>query len=86
MVALAVLLIPSSSFAPTQPVSALAPFDVVADGFDELRGIAVDADGVVFVADHHAGTVTRIAPDHPPLVIAKRLKRPIGLAWRRAHN
>ena len=34
MVALAVLLIPSSSFAPTQPVSALAPFDVVADGFN----------------------------------------------------
>ena len=41
----------------------------------------MDADGVVFVADHHAGTATRIAPDHPPLVIAKRLKRPIGLAF-----
>jgi sugar lactone lactonase YvrE len=81
MLALALLLIPSSSFAPTQRISALAPFEVVADGFDELRGIAVDADGVMFVADHHAGTVTRITPDHSPLIIAKRLKRPIGLAF-----
>jgi hypothetical protein len=81
VLALAVLLLPSSSFAPTQRISALAPFEVVGDGFDELRGIAVDANGVVFVADHHAGTVTRIARDHPPRIIAKRLKRPIGLAF-----
>ena len=79
--ALVVLLIPSSGFAPTQPASALAPFEVVADGFDELRGIAVDPDGGVFVADRHAGSITRIAPDHSPRILAKMFKRPVGLAF-----
>ena len=64
-----------------QPVSALAPFDTYADGFHDLRGIALDAAGAVFVADRDAGTVTRIGADLARTVIASGLERPIGLAF-----
>lgn len=74
-------LAPSASH-PEPPLdSPLARVDIWADGFQDLRGIAVDAAGNVFVADRTAGTVTRIAPDRRRAVIADRLERPIGLAF-----
>jgi RHS repeat-associated protein len=63
-----------------QPLTALDPVEVYADGFQDLRGIAVDAAGNVFVADRAAGTVTRIAPDRTKTLVASGLERPIGLA------
>jgi len=59
---------------------ALAPFHTYADGFVDLRGIAVTIDGNVFVADREAGTVTRVAPGGSRQVVASGLERPIGLA------
>ncbi len=61
------------------PLTALAPFEIVADGFVDLRGLAVDDDDHVYVADREVGTVTRLA-DGGRRIIARRLERPIGLA------
>ncbi len=68
--------LPVESAAPT----AVSPLEVYADGFLDLRGIALDGDGNVFVVDREAGTVTRIARDRSRLVVASGLERPIGLA------
>lgn len=64
-----------------QPITALAPVEIYADGFSDLRGLAVDEAGHVFVADGEAGTVTRIAPDLTQTIVASGLERPIGLAF-----
>ncbi len=72
---------PSTSH-PDQPISSrLAPVELWADGFQDLRGIAADAAGSVYVADREGGTVTRIEPDQTRTVIASHLERPIGLAF-----
>jgi sugar lactone lactonase YvrE len=86
LLALSTLLLPSESAAPPQPITALAPFSVWADGFDDVRGIVVDDDDGVFVADHHRGVVVRIAPDHTQRVVARQLDRPIGLAFDSARR
>jgi len=61
--------------------NALAPMEVVADGFEELRGVAVDANDLVYVADRKAGTVTRIGTDQSKTIVASLLDRPTGLAF-----
>ena len=66
--------IPGSS----QSITALAPFEVVADGFGSLRGLAIDADDRVYVTDRDAGTVTRLDASGPRIV-ARRLERPVGI-------
>lgn len=78
---LAAALIPSASFAPVQPITALAPVEILAAAFGGLWGVAVDSAGNVYVADLEAGTVTRIAPDHKRVRVAAGLQRPIGLAF-----
>jgi sugar lactone lactonase YvrE len=78
---LAAALIPSASYAPVQPITALAPVKILAAGFGSLWGVAVDSAGNVYVADREAGTVTRIAPDHTHALVAAGLQRPIGLAF-----
>ncbi len=60
--------------------AAVEPVEVLADGFGDLRGVAVDAEGRVYVADRDAGTVTRIAPDRSRAVVASSLERPVGVA------
>ena len=67
-----------SSLAPALSTT-LAPVDLVAEGFGSLRGIVVDADDRVHVADRQAGTVTRIDPDGRRAVVSG-LARPVGLA------
>jgi sugar lactone lactonase YvrE len=62
------------------PPRALLPMETFAQGFRDLRGIAVDADGSVYVADRDAGTVTRIQPDGSHRAVAWGLERPVGLA------
>lgn len=80
LVALSAVLLPSTSAAPPQPITALGPFEVWADGFDDIRGIVVDHEDRVLVADHHRGTVVRIAADRTQSVVARQLDRPLGLA------
>ena len=74
-------LVVSNGAAADQSITALAPFEVFADGFRDLRGIAIDASGNVFVADREAGTVTRIAPNRTRAVVASGLQHPVGLAF-----
>src|SRR4029434_9274593 len=59
-------------------ITALAPFEIVADGSVSLRGLAIDADDRVYVADREAGTVTRL---HAGVsrVLARRLELPVGV-------
>jgi sugar lactone lactonase YvrE len=77
--ALLLTIIAGSIPAPSPSISALAPVEVVADGFGSLRGLAIDTDDRVYVADRDAGTVSRLDPG-APRIIARRLERPIGIA------
>lgn len=61
-------------------VRALAPFDVVVDGLDDPRGLAVDSDDNVFVAERARGTVLRVSSTGRRTIVARGLKRPFGLA------
>lgn len=72
---------PSTAAAKSRPIQALAPLEVIAGGFRDPSGLAVDAAANVYVADRDAGTVTRIAPDRTRTRIASGLRRPIGLAF-----
>jgi sugar lactone lactonase YvrE len=60
-------------------ITALAPFEIVADGFVSLRGLAIDADDRVYVADREAGTVTRLEAG-VSRILAHRLEWPVGVA------
>ena len=74
----------STLFSPARglpPLAALDPVEIWADGFGDLRGLAVDPAGNVFVADRALGSVTRIAPDGTRTLVASGLDRPIGLAF-----
>src|SRR5439155_6634048 len=79
VVLVSVLCLPAAGAAPA--ITALAPFEVWADGFDDVRGIVVDDAGGVFLADHHRGTIVHVAPDHTQSVVARGLDRPQGLAF-----
>src|SRR2546430_8863529 len=68
------------SAAAEQAVSAFAPFETLADGFVDVRGIVVDAAGDVFVADRASGIVWRIASDGTRVAVPSGLDRPVGLA------
>ena len=54
--------------------------ETLADGYDELMGIAVDADGNVFAAEAGAGRVIRIPPGRRAETVATGLGRPTGVA------
>src|SRR5262249_5803802 len=60
--ALAALILASSATRADQPATALAPFDVVVDGRQELVGVAIDADDTRYVSDRGAGRVYRLTP------------------------
>ncbi|HEU5321081.1 MAG TPA: hypothetical protein VFX28_09775, partial [Methylomirabilota bacterium] len=74
------LSIPSTSFAPPPPVTALAPFEILLDGATDLVGVAVAADDTVFVSDRSAGLVYRRAPSGAVTTLVSGLQRPAGLA------
>jgi RHS repeat-associated protein len=77
---LLVALVPVAGSAPGPGVRALAPLEVRADGFDAPRGIAVDSDDAVFVADRKRGIVIRLKPDGTRSLVAHHLKQPFGVA------
>lgn len=54
--------------------------EIVQAGFGNLRGIAVDGAGQIYVADREAGTVTRIGTDQARATLARGLERPVGLS------
>src|SRR5262245_50072230 len=76
--AILLTIIAGSISPPPSSITALAPYEVVADGFGGLRGLAIDADDRVYVADREAGTVTRLDAGGPR-IIARRLGRPAGI-------
>jgi sugar lactone lactonase YvrE len=82
VLALALLLtaLSGSALAPLQPITALAPFEIWADGFGNLRGIVADGGDVLYVADREAGTVSRLDQAGGRTVVARHLARPVGLA------
>src|SRR5207247_2105338 len=61
-----------------QPIAALAPVETVLDGRDELIGVAVTADGTLYVSDRGAGIVYRLPPSGGLGRAASGLDRPAG--------
>ena len=61
-------------------IDALAPVEVVAEGFKEPTGVVVDQNGVVFVSDRKSGEIFQIHAGavHP---VITHLQRPVGLAF-----
>jgi hypothetical protein len=80
--ALLILVVSGSALTPAPSPTTGAIFEVIADGLGSARGIVVDDDDRVYVADREAGTVTRFEAGSRR-VIARRLDRPIGLALDR---
>jgi RHS repeat-associated protein len=78
--ALAVLVLAFSATRADQPMTALAPFDVIVDGRNELVGVAVAADDALYVSDRGAGIVYRLTATGALTIVAANLDRPAGLA------
>src|SRR5712691_12744782 len=76
-------LIPSVGQAPPQPISGLASVGIVIDGRQELVGVAVAADGTLYVSDREAGLVLGLEPTGVLSVAAQNLDHPAGLALDR---
>ncbi len=55
-------------------IDSRAPVEIVADGFLEVRGVAVNLSGLIYVADHKVGTVTQIAQDQSKSIVAESLE------------
>jgi hypothetical protein len=77
--ALFVIVVSGSALTSTRPPTAAPIFEVIADGLGSARGIVVNDDDQVYVADREAGTVVRLDAG-VRRVVARRLDRPIGLA------
>ena len=60
-------------------ISSVAPYEVLASGFQEISGLAVEPDGSVLVTDRSAGTLTRISAAGRQVVLAN-LQIPHGVA------
>ena len=61
-------------------IEALAPVEVVAEGQQELVGVAVAPDGTVYFSDRMRGVVYRLRPSESPVTVLAGLQRPAGLA------
>jgi len=79
--ALAIAPIVASAATPTpHTITAMAPVEVWARGLGDLRGIAVDGEGRVWVTDHARGRVLRLDGPGAARVVASGLRGPIGIA------
>src|SRR5207249_2031527 len=65
-----------------QPIAALAPVETVLEGRDELIGVAVTADGTLYVSDRGAGIVYRLPTSGALRRAAPGLEPPARLAPR----
>ena len=79
-VTLSVVVLAMSVTRADQPITALAPVEILVDGRNELVGIAVAADGTRYVSDRGAGIVYRVAPAGAITIFVANLDRPAGLA------
>jgi len=61
-------------------IDALAPFEIVADGFREPMGVVVDEEGVVYLSDRKRGKVFEVTNGEVETLV-RYLKRPVGLAF-----
>jgi hypothetical protein len=61
-------------------IAATAPYDVLASGFEDPSGLAVESDGSVLVVDRRAGSLTRISPGGVRENVLGNLHRPRGVA------
>jgi hypothetical protein len=77
--AVAAFSLASSATRADQPVTALAPFDVIVDARAELVGVAVAGDDTRYVSDRGAGTVYRLTSMGALTTVAANLDRPAGL-------
>jgi DNA-binding beta-propeller fold protein YncE len=55
--------------------------EVVAAGFKDPVGVAVDPDGSIVVSDRKAGTITQISTNGRRTVLVSRLEGPAGVAF-----
>ncbi|TAJ82654.1 hypothetical protein EPO44_17350, partial [bacterium] len=70
----------SSESSDPSDIDALAPVEVLADGFQEPTGVLVDHNGAIFVSDRNSGDVFRIVgADIRPIVTG--LRKPVGIAF-----
>ena len=78
--ALAIAPMVTSAVTPTpHAVAALAPVEVWASGLGDLRGVAVDDQGRVWVTDHAGGRVLRVDAPGVVRVVASGLRGPLGI-------
>jgi hypothetical protein len=61
-------------------IAATAPYEVLASGFQDPSGVAVQSDGSVLVVDRRAGSLTRISPEGVRHNVLGNLHRPRGVA------
>lgn len=61
-------------------IDALAPVELVAQGFREPTGVVVDQTGVIFVSDRKTGEILKIVSGHISRLVTS-LKRPVGLSF-----
>jgi len=61
-------------------IDALAPFEILADGFRDPMGVVIGSDGTIYVSDRKAGEVLEITTEEVYPVVTG-LKRPVGLVF-----
>jgi hypothetical protein len=57
-----------------------SPYELLASGFHDPSGLAVDSDGSVLVTDRRAGTLTRVTDAGERRIVLRDLHRPRGVA------
>ena len=80
IVFVAVLFPPSVDPSHKSIINALAPFEIVADGFREPMGVVVDDEGVVYLSDRKAGKVFEIKAGEVETLV-RHLEDPVGFAF-----
>ncbi|MBI3047002.1 MAG: hypothetical protein HYY76_01700 [Acidobacteria bacterium] len=70
----------SALAADLRPIDALAPVEVLASGFAQPSGVAVEPSGAVLVTDRAAGTLTRVHADGRHERLLDGLRGPSGVA------
>src|SRR5882672_9585413 len=77
--AIAPIITPAATPMP-HTLTAMAPLEIWANALGDLRGIAVDAEGRVWVTDYTRGRVLRLDRAGTARVVATGLHGPIGIA------
>ncbi len=76
-----VCLVASLTGTSTPAARSSSTIEVVAAGFKDPVGVAVDHDGSIVVSDRKAGTITQISTNGRRTVLVSRLEGPAGVAF-----